>query len=59
MVVYAAGSAYQVSLFKPIFNNVLTKDAVQQMHLGVFATSILLAYFLKGIGAKGVYDVEA
>jgi subfamily B ATP-binding cassette protein MsbA len=51
MVVYAAGSGGQVALFKPIFDQVLTPERVQQMDLGLFAGFILFAYFLKGIGA--------
>jgi subfamily B ATP-binding cassette protein MsbA len=50
MVFYAAGSAYLVSLFEPIFNNVLTTDQFQQLNLGLLAVQILAAYFIKGIG---------
>jgi subfamily B ATP-binding cassette protein MsbA len=49
MIVYATGSAYQVYLFKPIFDKVLKPDVFE--HLGQFAGLVLLAYFLKGIGA--------
>ena len=51
MLLYAAGSAYLISLFKPIFDNVLTDADFQQVHLGWLAAQILLAYFVKGIGA--------
>jgi len=49
MLVYAAGSGYQVYLFKPIFDKVLQPAAFE--HLGQFAALVLLAYFLKAIGA--------
>jgi subfamily B ATP-binding cassette protein MsbA len=51
MLLYAAGSAYIVSLFAPIFDNVLTEADFQQLNLGWLATQILLAYFVKGLGA--------
>jgi subfamily B ATP-binding cassette protein MsbA len=50
MVVYAAGSAYLISLFQPIFDHVLTKEQFQTLNLGLLAGQILLAYFVKGIG---------
>jgi len=48
MVVYAAGAGLQVSLFRPIFDQVLTTDQLD--HPGRLALQILLAYALKGAG---------
>ena len=47
MIVYAAGSAFQAWLVKPIFDRTLS---VTPTDAGWVAGGILLAYFLKGIG---------
>jgi subfamily B ATP-binding cassette protein MsbA len=50
MAVYAAGAGAQVALFKPIYDKVLTTTQ-DVLDLRAVAGLILLAYFLKGIGA--------
>jgi subfamily B ATP-binding cassette protein MsbA len=47
MFVYAAGSAYLAYIIKPIFDQVLPA----RQELGRVATAMLVAYFLKGLGA--------